>query len=426
MKTLSLLMLLALGWLAAVAQQELRIHQINVGDGDATLVGIFDPISKKYTKTILIDGGKSAAASKILPYLKNVLGGEVPKLDYVALTHYHDDHYKGLMALGEGGMRADSVIDQGGYEMSLIFPQQTTLVSSDQKPAAMTVFTGWTDMLKMAVENGYLKGHVKGMFHYGAGSETDLGRKLLLGKIGNELVTLECVAGWGNTLGGDVVIPNPSPGKSSPNNFTLAFVLQFGQFRYFIGGDLGGDRGSSYIDQETPLTSFFAHAYPSSWSWNHTKEKAGHVCGFKANHHGSSYSNGDSFMAAMSPAICMISAGKNASWKLPRPRVIEGFSAAVPLSEWTALSSKNYGKGLYVTNLFDFTGFKSKTTATALFSGKPGLSFSYGNRDDGATSSYMVRVETSMIAEQSQFQVFRVDDTGSSTKLLANYFCHVK
>ena len=421
---LSILLLLMGGSIVAFAQQELRIHQINVGDGDATLVGIYDSSSGKYTKTILIDGGKSSAGLRILPYLKKVLGSSLPKVDYVALTHYHDDHYTGLLALGDGGLRADSVIDQGGYEMGLVFPAQASMVSVDQKPAAMAVFPGWTAMLKQAVAGGYVKGHVTGLFHFGAENGTDLGKKLLLGAVGGEPVTLECVAGWGNTMGAGNVVANPSPGKVSPNNFTLAFILQFGQFRYFIGGDLGGNGDSPYIDQEKPLSSFFAFRYPTSWSWNHNKEKAGHVCGFKGNHHGSSYSNGNGFMAAMSPAICIISAGKNASWKLPRPRVIEGFSLAVPLSEWTSLSGQNCTKGLYVTNLFDFTGFKSKSTAVDLFSGKPGVSFSYGNRDDGGISGYMVRVDGSEVAQKSQFQVYRVDDSG--TRLLANYFCHTR
>lgn len=324
----------------------------------------------------------------------------------------------------DGSLRADSVIDQGGYEMGEVFPEQASLTTADQKPAAMAVFAGWKTMLKQAVAGGYVKGHVTNLFHFGTGTDTDLGKKLVVGNIGDEPVTLECVAGWGNTLGAGTIVANPSPGKVSPNNFTLAFVLEFGQFRYFIGGDLGGDDGSSYIDQEKPLSTFFAYQYPSSWSWNHTTEKAGHICGFKGNHHGSSYSNGNSFMAGLSSAVCVISAGKNASWKLPRPRVIEGFSAAVPLSSWASVSGQNYSKGLYVTNLFDFTGFPSKTTAVKEFSGKPGVNFSYGNRDDGGISGYMIRVAGGVTAQKSEFQVFRVDDAGASVKLLANYFCH--
>jgi hypothetical protein len=41
--------------------------------------------------------------------------------------------------------------------------------------------------------------------------------------------------------------PNPNPQRSNANNFTLAFILSCGEFRYFIGGDLGGS-GGTYID----------------------------------------------------------------------------------------------------------------------------------------------------------------------------------
>ena len=424
MKTLSLLTLLVVQSLFATAQQELRIHHINVGDGDATLIGIYDIAAKVYTKTMLIDGGSATASSRILPYLKKVLDKSVPKLDYVALTHYHSDHYKGLLALAEGSFRADSVIDQGGYDMSLIFPSQHLLVSDDQKPSAMAVYAGWTDALKLAVSKGYVKGHVTSLFHYGEGSKTNLGNNIVLGSIQGQEVVLECVAGWGNTLGTGSIVPNPSPGKDSPNNFTLAFVLRFGQFRYFIGGDLGGDASSSYIDQETPLSSYFASRYTSSWSWNHISQVSGHICGFKADHHGSSYSNTKSFMTAMSPAICVISAGKQSSWKLPRPRVLEDFSKTKPLSFWTSSSGNTYSQGLYVTNLFDFQGYPSKTTAIEYFAGKPGVSFSYGNAQEETASSYMISVAAGEIMQKSQFQVYRIDDSGAKKKLLANFFCH--
>lgn len=92
MKTLSLLLLFAIGCMGAFAQQELRIHHINIGDGDATLIGIYDTANRTYTKTILIDGGKSSASARILPYLKTILKTSTPTVNYVGLTHYHDDH----------------------------------------------------------------------------------------------------------------------------------------------------------------------------------------------------------------------------------------------------------------------------------------------------------------------------------------------
>ncbi len=424
MKKLSLSLLMILSPVLIFAQKELRIHHINVDDGDATFIGIFDNTSGKYVKTILIDGGSAAPSLRLVPYLKMISKSQQPKLDYVALTHYHEDHYNGLLALANGSFRADSVIDQGGYEMSSVFPAQASLQTNDPKPVAMKVFEGWKTALGKAVSSGFVKGHVTNLFHYGASNGTNIGNKLLLGDVQGTPVTLECVAAWGNSLDGNSIIANPSPARTNANNFTLAFVLNFGEFRYFIGGDLGGDKKSPYIDQETPLLGYFAKQYPSSWSWKHVREAAGHICGFKANHHGSSFSNSKGFMDGMSAAIAVVSAGKQKTWKLPRPLFLNDFLATTPLSVWTSTSNQTFTKGLYVTNLFDFVGFPSKTTAIDNYANKPGLSFSYGNPQETTFSSYMIRVEASVIAQKSQFQVYRVDNLGASTSLLANYFCH--
>lgn len=94
-------------------QQELHIHHINIENGDATLVGIFDITQQKYSSKILIDGGQLSAEKMLLPYIHKMIGddGESVHFNYVILTHYHNDHYTGLMALKNGRITADSIID---------------------------------------------------------------------------------------------------------------------------------------------------------------------------------------------------------------------------------------------------------------------------------------------------------------------------
>ena len=60
-------------------------------------------------------------------------------LNYIALTHYHQDHYNGLLALKNGRLRADSVIDPGGYPIGEVFPDQMAVITTDNKPAVMEV-----------------------------------------------------------------------------------------------------------------------------------------------------------------------------------------------------------------------------------------------------------------------------------------------
>src|ERR1700739_4279019 len=81
----------------ALAQQELQIHHINIENGDATMIAVYDNGAHQYISKILIDGGQTAASQLLLPYLKKITGGssEGMHFNYIILTHYHNDHYTG-------------------------------------------------------------------------------------------------------------------------------------------------------------------------------------------------------------------------------------------------------------------------------------------------------------------------------------------
>lgn len=68
----------------------LKVSFLDVGQGDCALI-------QAGTKTVLIDGGSSSiediGKKKIKPYL---LSSGVKKLDYIIVSHYHDDHYSGV------------------------------------------------------------------------------------------------------------------------------------------------------------------------------------------------------------------------------------------------------------------------------------------------------------------------------------------
>lgn len=65
---------------------ELKVHFIDVGQGDSQLIQ-----SPEYT--VLIDGGESDQAQNVINYINN-LG--IKKLDYVVVTHFHSDHMGGM------------------------------------------------------------------------------------------------------------------------------------------------------------------------------------------------------------------------------------------------------------------------------------------------------------------------------------------
>lgn len=424
-----IIVLLAVYLLActARAQQQLHIHHINIGNGDATLIGIYDSAEHKYTSKVLIDGGQLKAELRLLPYIRKMVGEDEESFhfNYVILTHYHDDHYKGLLALQDGRLTADSIIDPGGYRVSSYFRHSATVGTV---PDSLKLAMPWLTAIKTAARHlpdPYVKGRSTVLLRFGSTGRTGIDGSVRIGMIGDTPVELHCIAGWGNTLtdhGG--IKPNPKPKKTNGNNYTLAFVLSCGEFRYFIGGDMGGTSSGQYIDQESAVTAYLNDAYPQSHAMTGDEEIAGHVCGFKANHHGSDHSNNAAFMEGMHPAITVTSAGDKNQWHLPHPEYLKRLAKVEPLSVSDHLTGDRYNRGVYFTNLYNFTNYPSKTKANTLFRNKPGISYNYGNNSPTASGSYLIIVNEGNEGK-SIFEAGRVDITGTVPyQRLAVFNCH--
>jgi competence protein ComEC len=69
-----------------LASDEIRVHYIDVGQGDATLIQSAD-------NAVLIDGGDTKTQKKYINYLRST---GITSIDYVIATHPHDDHIGGL------------------------------------------------------------------------------------------------------------------------------------------------------------------------------------------------------------------------------------------------------------------------------------------------------------------------------------------
>ena len=65
---------------------ELKVHFIDVGQGDSILVQFKD-------KNLLIDAGPRSSSNDLWKYLKGI---NLTKLDYVVATHPHEDHIGGM------------------------------------------------------------------------------------------------------------------------------------------------------------------------------------------------------------------------------------------------------------------------------------------------------------------------------------------
>lgn len=80
-------LVLCLAIIVGVAQAELDVHFLDVGQGDSTLI-VCDG------EAMLIDGGPSSASQIVFSYIRQHVG----ELDVAIATHPHDDHIGGLSA----------------------------------------------------------------------------------------------------------------------------------------------------------------------------------------------------------------------------------------------------------------------------------------------------------------------------------------
>lgn len=115
-------------------------------------------------------------------------------------------------------------------------------------------------------------------------------------------------------------------------------------------------------------------------------------------------------MEGMHPAIVVTSAGNNEGWHLPSVPYLQRLSQVSPLSELATNPTGIFNRGVYFTNLYNFTGFPSKTKSNTFFKNKPGISYNYGNNTATAKGSFLIKVkEDDDLNNKSIFEVGRVD-----------------
>jgi beta-lactamase superfamily II metal-dependent hydrolase len=285
----SLAVVLTLTFLASTAlgftpSGLLEIHHINVQQGDCTLI-----IGPDGT-TFLIDGGDNGEGnSEIIPYLENEVGLlPADGLDYMLLTHRHADHAGGLDDVINGGYDVQHNIWDNGS------PYTSQTVQDFENAAATTTAGPVTEM--------------------------PLGQTVQLG----DGATAKAVVVDGNVLGHGQV----SGATSNENDRSVAILIQYKDFDYITGGDMGGGdddnactgRVTSQVNVETPLATSLMPGGGASLLTSEGVE-ALHV-----NHHGSESSMNSDYMNDLTPAVAVIlvGAGQSSSWHHPRIDVVEG------------------------------------------------------------------------------------------------------
>jgi len=249
----------------------LEIHHIDSGQASSTLV--VGPTGR----SMLVDAGEADweaddGALIIGPYIKSVLGSA--HLDYVLISHFHVDHtgYPGFGGLWH-------LVNAQGFTVGKLLRRDFARYAGED---------GGT----LARWREYLAGEGQSLLHpqvvtLGDG-QIDLGPG----------VAVRLVAVDGNGL---LVADGPAddPAPPSENDYSVAFVLRFGQLDYFSGGDLSGETlvsgfGYSYHDIEYAVAPL-----------------ARDVDVYRVSHHGSAHSSSPTFLAEVQPRVSILEVGND-------------------------------------------------------------------------------------------------------------------
>lgn len=345
--------------------QTLEIHQMSVGHGDAGLVVVRDTAKLRQAivaagqtvpsdrtdmlqlavdnsislngtviKAVLIDGGNGSAQANKINFYMTKMG--IDSLNYMIASHYHQDHIGGLP-----GILMNYNSNKGSWDRGVTKPVPSKTTSNNTTP---TVYGKYVNAVTKAPMTR---------------NTTELATTINLLGSGTKQIQLLCVAGNNYVLGNDTTYYPPQYGNDE-NDLGLAWVLQYGSFRFYTAGDLGGWDQGGYIDMESPLGEALEAHDQSKFKWigNGNDIPEGHVCSFKVSHHGSKISTSEYFLSLMKPITGFISCGDK-YWH-PDEEVIDALDAYIypqwDVSSWTGITPDSVDNSLqryFLTSLLD-------------------------------------------------------------------------
>jgi beta-lactamase superfamily II metal-dependent hydrolase len=292
-----------------MADRGLEIYHLDVVGGDATAILVKDLAKEKETGgetiySMLIDAGSEGSGSA---YLKTYLKAhKMGPFDCIVATHYHQDHINGFQP---ADIKFKSFIDIGGYAHKTGEPFKNRNGIGDGADTA--VFSSYKAQVQSQVEKNsaaripipFIEKEFKGK------------AEPLIHKLSDTGITLTCYCANGILADGTDVLGSQKKTKQkgiSPNDVSLAMILEWGDFRYFTGGDLSGDELiKAYYDIEPHLLKYLDEG----------PLKGKKITVFKASHHGSEHSNKTGLLNRLSPETIVTSC--NMQKQVPSPIFLE-------------------------------------------------------------------------------------------------------
>jgi competence protein ComEC len=263
----------------------LRVSFIDVGQGDAILIQGPANSDGSPGTNVLIDGGPHQGVSNRVPLYTTTYG--LPPgstLDFVVLTHPHDDHYKGLL----------DVLDV--YDVRTI------------------------------IDAGYPKGGKYDQFVQKARAELADGAPATFIQLRQTgAVSLD----WGDKLEAEILwsdredLSGMGSKNTRENNASTVIRLVFGQFAFLFMGDAEGK------DRKQPDTTLRYVEARLLETFDLSKLKATVL---KAGHHGSETGSTLAFIKAVQPDIVVVMSGRRSfgGRHLPDETVLQRITTHVP------------------------------------------------------------------------------------------------
>jgi hypothetical protein len=313
----------------------LEVTVINIGQSDATLIAT-------PSQLMLADVGESYwnshnDAAKVASVIHNKYGTNCNLIDYVVISHLHLDHIGYIQAEEDAN---GNLLDENGGSYSegenlrnpIFWSGYAYLIKELGFEVGTTIIRDFVaHNPNKVLANGGNKTYSNWRAYLLSPDGRDtfkpqtaqLGTSQIdLGTINGRPVVVDIIQVDGATSAnpngcdpatyfggsqyllrgdrsGDAVLP-------AENDLSVAFILSFGKFQMFIGGDTSGENyesqwGYRYHDTETCL------AEDSIVQQNY----GGHLEVLRVNHHGSSHSTNQAFINAFAPMVSIFSVGDN-------------------------------------------------------------------------------------------------------------------
>ena len=276
----------------------LDFHSISTGQGESTFIKMPDgttmlvdagDVGEQWTKVHLPDSTKTPG-EWIAHYIRhfNSAAADSSKIDYFLLTHFHSDHMGSIRKPGSGyfdvlkTVSFDRVIDRGWPDYD--FP------SYEKNKRACKVLEHYIS----AVQGQVADGTVAEQFKIGSRKQICLKNDPKRYDFEVYNIAANCRRHTGKGLktvqmwpeGFDVV-------KYDENVFSCAFNVRYGNFKYFLGGDISGATDSQ---KDKVMRDFETQIAPL----------VGPVTVMKANHHGQKDSGMPVFLWTLKPDVIVV------------------------------------------------------------------------------------------------------------------------